>query len=238
VAFADTTGVSLLLHLAHMDPQPAVQPVSARSGRKVLLWMLGVFLAAVVPAIVLPTVVCRPKAIELDDYGEIPAFTLRDETGHEFTQEALRGHVTLVNFIFTRCESICPVTSMKMQKLQEKTSMAGDTIKLVSFSVDPTYDTPERLAAYAKRFAADPARWRFVTGPFASVQALVTGPMMQSMQQNGVTASGAPDIAHNGHFVLVDTQLHIRGLYDSAEVTRLDAMVHHARYLARTASSR
>ena len=61
---------------------------------------------------------------------------------------------------------------------------------------------------------------------------------MQSMEQTGVTANGAPDIAHNGHFLLIDTQLHIRGLYDSQEVQRLDAMVRHARYLARTASSR
>lgn len=200
--------------------------------------MLGVLLMTVVPAVVLPTMLCRPPPLVLEDYGELPAFSLRDETDHEFTQEALRGHVTLVNFIFTRCESICPVTSMKMQKLQEKTAMAGDAIKLLSFSVDPTYDTPVRLAAYASRFAADPARWRFVTGPIETIRALVQGPMMQSMEQTGVTAKGAPDIAHNGHFLLIDTQLHIRGLYDSAEVQRLDAMVRHARYLARTASSR
>lgn len=200
--------------------------------------MLGVLLLAVVPGVVVPTFMCRPPPLVLEDYGELPAFVLRDETDHEFSQEALRGHVTIVSFIFTRCESICPVTSTRMHKLQEKTAMAGDVIKLVSFSVDPSYDTPARLAAYASRFAADPARWRFVTGPIETIRALVQGPMMQSMEQTGVTASGAPDIAHNGHFLLIDTQLHIRGLYDSAEVQKLDALVKHARFLARTASSR
>ena len=220
-----------------MDAAP-VSATPPRNGRKVLLTMLGVLLMAVVPAVVLPTMLCRPPPLVLEDYGELPAFVLRDETDHEFTQEALRGHVTIVNFIFTRCESICPVTSMKMHKLQEKTAMAGDAIKLLSFSVDPSYDTPARLAAYALRFTADPARWRFVTGPIETIRALVQGPMMQSMEQTGITATGAPDIAHNGHFLLIDTQLHIRGLYDSQEVQRLDAMVRHARYLARTASSR
>ncbi len=220
-----------------MDAAPVLATPS-RNGRKVLLTMLGVLLMAVVPAVVLPTMLCRPPPLVLEDYGELPAFVLRDETDHEFTQEALRGHVTIVNFIFTRCESICPVTSMKMHKLQEKTAMAGDAIKLLSFSVDPSYDTPARLAAYASRFTADPARWRFVTGPIETIRALVQGPMMQSMEQTGITATGAPDIAHNGHFLLIDTQLHIRGLYDSQEVQRLDAMVRHARYLARTASSR
>ncbi len=220
-----------------MDAAPVLATPS-RNGRKVLLTMLGVLLMAVVPAVVLPTMLCRPPPLVLEDYGELPAFVLRDETDHEFTQEALRGHVTIVNFIFTRCESICPVTSMKMHKLQEKTAMAGDAIKLLSFSVDPSYDTPARLAAYALRFTADPARWRFVTGPIETIRALVQGPMMQSMEQTGITATGAPDIAHNGHFLLIDTQLHIRGLYDSQEVQRLDAMVRHARYLARTASSR
>ncbi len=200
--------------------------------------MLAVLLMAVVPAVLLPMVMCRPAPTVLDDLGELPAFTLRDERDQEFTQEALRGHVTILSFIFTRCESICPDIATRMHLLQGKTAMAGDTIKLVSFSVDPSYDTPARLATYAARFAADPARWRFVTGPIEIIRAMVQGPMMLSMEQTGVTPSGAPEIAHNGHFLLIDTQLHIRGLYDSAEVQKLDALVRHARYLARTATSR
>jgi protein SCO1 len=206
----------------------------SRKGRHVLLWMLGVLVVIVVPSVVLPTLVCRRQNVILEDYGLVPPFTFTDETGQPFTQEALHGHITIVNFIFTRCESICPVTSMKMQKLQEKT---GTDVKLVSFSVDPDYDTPARLAAYAKRFAADPSRWHFITGPLQATRDLVQGPFMNAMNTTATTQSGAPDIAHNGHFLLIDTELHIRGLYDSSEITRLEELLHHARYLVRTSAA-
>ena len=199
-----------------------------------LVWLLVVFLAAVVPAVVVPTLMCRPVDPELADLGEVGAFALTDERGEPFTDAALHDHVTIVSFLFTRCDTICPVTTMKMARLQDKTFDARAFIKLASFSVDPEYDTPVRLAAYAQRYQADPARWRFVTGPADAMRRLVEGPFMNSMAREGVTPSGAPAISHSGYFLLVDGNAHIRGAYESGDIQRLDEMIHDARYLART----
>ena len=204
------------------------------SGRRLLIALVVILVAAVVPAIVVPTLMCRPADPKLDDLGEVGSFALTDERNQPFTEAALHGHVTIVSFLFTRCDSICPVTTMKMERLQEKTFDAGRVIKLASFSVDPAYDTPERLAAYAQRYHADPARWRFVTGGPEDMRRLVEGPLMNSMANEGVTASGAPAISHSGYFLLIDGNAHIRGAYDSSDVKRLDDMVHDARYLSRT----
>ncbi len=211
-----------------------IEPTPPRfRGRRVLLVMLGIVVFAAIPAVVLPIVLSRGDVPRLDDLGTIPAFTLTDERGQPFTAEALRGHPTIVSFLFTRCDTICPITTMKMQKIQDKTFDAGARIKLLSFSVDPVYDTPARLAEYAKRYQADPTRWRFVTGPFATVNALVEGPFMTSMLREADRPGGIPNIAHGGYFMLVDAELHIRGMYESGDVHRLDALIHDARYLAR-----
>jgi protein SCO1/2 len=204
-------------------------------GRRLLIALLVILFAAVVPAIVVPTLMCRPADPVLDDLGAVGSFALVDERNQPFTDAALRGHVTLVSFLFTRCDSICPVTTMKMERLQERTFDARAQIKLVSFSVDPAYDTPARLAEYAQRHRADAARWRFVTGPPEDMRRLVEGPMMNSMANEGVTASGAPSISHSGYFLLVDGNGHIRGAYDSNDIKRLDEMVRDALFLARTA---
>jgi protein SCO1/2 len=204
------------------------------SGRRLLIGLVAILVAAVVPAIVVPTLMCRPADPRLDDLGEVGSFALTDERNQPFTEAALRGHVTIVSFLFTRCDSICPVTTMKMERLQEKTFDAGGVIKLASFSVDPAYDTPERLTAYAQRYHADPARWRFVTGPVDDVRRLIEGSLMNSMASEGVTPSGAPAISHSGYFLLIDGNAHIRGAYDSSDIQRLDAMIHDARYLVRT----
>ena len=203
-------------------------------GRRLLIAMLIVLVAAVVPAVVVPTLMCRPPDPKLEDLGSVGAFSLIDERGEPFSDAALRGHVTLVSFLFTRCDTICPVTTMKMARLQERTFDAGARIKLVSLSVDPAYDTPARLAEYAQRYHADPARWRFVTGPVEDMRRLVEGPFMNSMASEGVTPSGAPAISHSGYFLLIDGNAHIRGAYDSSDIHKLDDMERAARYLTRT----
>ena len=218
---------------------PTVQGAASGStgipGRKLLLALLAVLLLAVIPGIVLPTLVCRNPGVELPDLGTVPAFSLIDERGQPFTQEALRGHPTIVDFIFTRCDTICPVVTMKMQRLQEKLlDRRADAIKLVSISVDPAHDTPAILAAYAQQYGALPDKWRFLTGPLDKVKALVEGPFMNSMIVDGVTPTGAPQISHNGYYILVDADLRIRGVYDSNDVQKLDDLQHHARFLART----
>ncbi|MDQ3339559.1 MAG: SCO family protein [Myxococcota bacterium] len=210
---------------------------SRLSGKRVLIAMLVILLAAVIPGVFLPTLACREDR-KLDDLGTVPAFSLVDETGHVFTEEALRGHPTIVNFIFTRCDTVCPITSMKMQRLEEKTrDKRGIAVKLLSISVDPTHDTPAQLAAFAQKYKANPARWRFVTGKPEEISALVQGPFMSPMDRDGTTTRGAPNIVHSGYFMLVDGDLKIRGAYDSNDVHRLDQMLHDARYLARTQRS-
>jgi len=206
-------------------------------GRKLLLGLLLVFLVAAAP-IVIPTLLMRGAPTELPDLGTVTPFTLTDERGLVFTEEGLRGHPTIVNFVFTRCDTICPVISMKMERLQHRLSdRRAESIKLVSITVDPKHDTPAKLAEYAARFNARPEKWRFLTGDVEKVRSLVEGPFMNSMMAEGLTPSGAPAISHNGYFALVDANLVIRGVYDSSDIQKLDDMMRHARFLARTTRS-
>lgn len=208
-------------------------------GTRLLGYMLGVLVICFVPAVVLPNFVCTESGRhQLDDLGTVPAFTLVDQEGKAFTEEALRGHPTIVNFIFTRCDTVCPITSMKMAKLEEKTrDKRGAAIKMLSISVDPDYDTPEKLTAFAARYKANPERWRFLTGKPADIRSLVETTFMSPMDREGDTTRGTPNIVHNGYFVLVDGELQIRGVYDSNEVKRLDTLIYDARYLVRTQRS-
>lgn len=207
-------------------------------GRKLLLLLLGVFLLAVVPAVVLPTLVCRPEPPELKDLGTVPKLALVDAEGRPFTEDALRGHPTIVNFIYTRCESICPVVTLRMHDLEEKTrDKRGASIKFLSLTVDPEHDTPEKLAAYATQNGADFARWKFVTGPLDQIRPLIEHTFMGMMDLKGKYASGSPEIMHSGYFLLVDGNLMVRGTYLSSDVQRLDELQRAARYLARTQRS-
>lgn len=203
------------------------------SGPRLLLGLL-VIVVAVALTIFIPSFVCRPADKHLDDLGTIGKLALVDEMGRPFTDDALHGHVTIVDFIFTRCDTICPVSTMKMERIQAKTEDAATKIKLVSFSVDPTYDTPPRLLEYATKYRYEPDRWRFVTGEHDAVYEVVEHQFMTSMMRLPDKPNGVPDISHQGYFLLVDKNAHLRGIYDSDKIQQLDELIHDARQLART----
>ncbi len=170
------------------------------------------------------------RAPELDVIGQVPAFAFTDQTGAPVTERDLVGSVSIVNFVFTRCPTVCPVTSMKMQRIDEK--LQGDDVRLVSFSVDPEHDTPPVLAEFAARYGAAVPRWRFLTGPRGEVERAVEDGFKLALERRGELAGGVPDLVHGVHFVLVDPALRIRGYYDSDDAERLDRLVRDARSLA------
>jgi protein SCO1 len=169
---------------------------------------------------------------QLDVLGPVPDVAVLDQTGARLRTADLAGRVLVANFIFTRCPTVCPVTSLKMKRIGERLADQPG-VGLVSVSVDPKHDTPEVLRAFAARYGADPARWRFLTGEAGALRRAVEEGFKLNLEQRGELADGTPDIVHDLHFVLIDRQLRIRGYYDSEESGRLDDLVRDARRLAR-----
>ena len=72
-------------------------------------------------------------------------------------------HPVYLNFIFTSCGTVCPVLSQTLAVLRDRLGPERSEVRMISLSIDPDYDTPPRLAAYARQFGAD-SEWRFYTG--------------------------------------------------------------------------
>jgi len=84
-----------------------------------------------------------------------------------FKDEINDGRPVVLTFIYTTCPSICPVISQTLSQLQSKLGADRDKVHLVSISIDPENDTPERLRAYAAKFGAGP-EWQHYTGTLAA----------------------------------------------------------------------
>lgn len=96
----------------------------------------------------------------------VPSFTLRAQNGDVLRTDAFHGKAWLVTFIYTRCPlpDYCPFLSQQFARLQEPLrSRFGEDVRLLSVSIDPEYDTPEVLSAYARRYGAGDT-WTFATG--------------------------------------------------------------------------
>lgn len=176
-------------------------------------------LALILPVLLLAGCV-KPKP--LDDFGAAPAFQLTDQSGKVFDSGKLAGHVWVADFIYTTCPGPCPMMSSQMHLLQQQTAAEMSDVKLVSFTVDPKHDTPPVLADYAGRFGDDPARWSFLTGEQAQLNAVGLG-----FKLNSVDGS----LSHSTRFALVDERGHIRGYYTTGEDGFMPRLMHDIRQL-------
>lgn len=88
-----------------------------------------------------------------------------DQNGKQlnFYDDLIKGKTVAINFIFTTCTTVCPPLTATFRKVQQTAAERGLDVKLVSVSVDPVVDTPERLRAFAEKFKVD-QDWTFVTG--------------------------------------------------------------------------
>ena len=145
---------------------------------------------------------------------ELPAFELTNEKGNRFGTEELRGKVWVASFVFTSCPSICPALMEKMQDVQHRTRNAGPGVQLVTFTVDPENDTPDKLHAYARRFRASPYRWNFLTGDYTVLEDTIIRGFKLAM---GKDADNLFEIFHSERFVLIDGEGRIRGYYEATD---------------------
>jgi len=155
----------------------------------------------------------------------LPAFSLRDQDGAAVTDRDLRGKVSIVNFIFTRCPTICPKLTAQMSELVKSTADV-EGLAFVSISVDPENDPPPVLRAYGERYGADFTRWRFLTGDQKALEATVVQGFKVALGRDDTGA-----IVHAERFVLVDREARIRGYFDAGDEGRRE-LVEAARKLA------
>lgn len=99
---------------------------------------------------------------------------VQDQNGKtlNFYTDLVKGKVVAVNFVFTTCTAICPSLTATFRKVQQQLAEQKVPAHLISISVDPTTDTPERLHEFAAKFKAEPG-WTFVTGTASDIDSIL-----------------------------------------------------------------
>jgi protein SCO1/2 len=120
--------------------------------------------------------------------------------------------VTLVDFVYTRCQTVCLAMGSSFQQMQRVLQERGGKVKLLSISFDGAHDTPGVLQAYASKLGADPALWRFVRArDRRETQRLLAD------FQVVVVPDGRGDFEHNAALLVVDQQGRLVRVFDYAE---------------------
>lgn len=166
-------------------------------------------------------------------YG-VSDFLLTDSQGKKVGKADLLGKPWLCCFVFTRCASTCPKVTDSMLEIQRASKSAG--LRLISFTVDPDYDTPEVLNKYATGKGADLSRWSFLTADPARPQAdkeaifrLIEGSFrMPVVETTGVDRKPGFEVIHSNNIIYVDAQGHPKAKYNAVlpeDVVRLRRVI-------------
>ena len=191
-------------------------------------WTLLVLAMMTWPIIRAVRATVPPKLPKLTRVG---SFQLTDQAGRPFGSQDLENRVWVANFIFTRCPTVCPLFTEKMAEIQRRLHQMSDVAHLVSFSVDPEYDTPERLLAYGIEHRFWPHMWSFLTGAPPEVKKAVVEGLKVSMGRDGPPGNFM-GIFHGGHFVVVDQTGMIRAYVDSHDEDAVERVVRDVGLLA------
>lgn len=143
---------------------------------------------------------------EMATIGPVPNFSLTNHHGETITHKDMLGKVYVVEFFFTTCPSICPIMHKSLVKVQDK-YFGNPNVGFVSVTINPEFDTPEVLNAYAKENNVTNNNWQFLTGELDDIYALAN-------QGFNLYAAEAPEVEggfeHSGFFALVDKKGNIR----------------------------
>ena len=215
------------------DSQAPARPASSLARRA--LWAALVAAAAAATVGTLLLVRQLHRAPPPPDLGAVPDFALIERSGQPVRRADLDGGPWVADFVFTRCTGMCPALSTRMADLRHRVADAGLTARFVSFSVDPTHDTPEVLRDYARRVGADGDDWLFLTGPRDALYDLIGSGFHLTVSERpptAVAAEGGELITHSDRFVLVDGTGRIRGYYHGLDATMPDEVIRDLSALA------
>lgn len=168
----------------------------------------------------------RPELPILGSPGHtVPAFAFWGIDSAEVTHKDVEGKIKIVDYFFTHCPTICPLLSSQLSRTQEILNDRGitkDDLMILSHSVDPLRDTPQRMAEYAEMVGADTSQWKFLTGNKDDLyEQAKQGYYLTAMPSD--TAAGG--FFHSDVFALIDKEDRIRGFYDGTSTSEVDEMI-------------
>lgn len=153
-------------------------------------------------------------------YHQIPDFAFVNQDSQKVTNATLAGKIYVADFFFTSCPTICPKMKSQMLRIYEKYK-DNPQVMLLSHTIDPKHDTVAVLKEYAERLNVETAKWQFVTGNKDSIYDVAMQYLVPAQEDQTIEGG----FTHGGHFVLVDENRHIRGIYDGTKEEAVDKLL-------------
>jgi protein SCO1 len=162
------------------------------------------------------------KKSQLDTLHTLSHFEFRNQNNLKITQETFKGKIHVANFFFTICPSLCPKIMGNMQAVQM--AFKNDSnILIASYSVLPNIDSVATLRKYANVHGIEDGKWHLMTGDKKMIYK--TARKGYFADENLGVQKDENDFLHTENFILIDRNLHIRGIYNGTLPLEIEQLI-------------
>lgn len=167
---------------------------------------------------------CGKQEVETNMSEKVAHFDFTTQDNDTLSLDDLEGQWWIADFIFTNCTTVCLPMTSNMSQLQDQIKEEGlENVHLVSFSVDPDYDSPDVLKEYAEGYDADHNMWTFLTGyDFDTIKELSIKSFRNLVQE---PEPGSDQVMHGTRFFLVNPEGKVIKNYDGVKADEMDIIV-------------
>lgn len=159
--------------------------------------------------------------LHINSNHKIGDFSLINQNGKVITQEDYKDKIYVSDFFFTTCQTICPIMTHNMAKIQKEFN-EDDSVMLLSHSVTPEIDSVTVLRDYADRKGVVDVKWNVTTGDKKHIYELARKSYFAVVDEGD---GGDQDFIHTENFILVDKKRQIRGYYDGTQDEEMDRLI-------------
>ena len=165
---------------------------------------------------------CGEKFPVVDDFGGNHYALVNQNNKPLMFPDFVKGNIVVMNFIYTNCPDICPLSTSNMRLIQERLKKENiKNVRFASLSFDPIHDTPEVLTKFAEVRNLDLSNWDFLTGDKKVTDALIKQARVFAMPGDSTVLKDGKKIiyfVHTDRISLIDTEGKIRKNYMGSKI--------------------
>lgn len=150
-----------------------------------------------------------------------------NQNGKTITQDDYKDKIYVADFFFTTCQTICPIMTDHMVKIQDAIAN-DDEVMLLSYSVTPQIDDVAQLKKYAIEKGVNDKKWNLVTGDKKEIYELARKSYL-AVKEDG--NGDQYDMIHTENFMLIDKKQQIRGYYDGTQADDIERLLEDIKVL-------
>lgn len=173
-----------------------------------------------------------PAEASSDGMHRVGRFEFVNQFGETVSDKSVEGRVIVANFFFTQCAGICPTTRAQLARVRSAFE-GDDRLVLLSHSVTPDLDSPERLETWADAHGIADDGWQLLTGARDELRRLAEEAYFVNIGDG--SAHGVASIAHTESVVVLDTGRRIRGVYNGTLAMDVNRLIEDLEILLATA---